>query len=329
MSEAALQTPPEKSDSRRIGLFFAILAVLALLQLAIGQATLPQSWIAPASIVISVIFVATPILAIYVAAGHRWTWKLALGFLLGGALAHYGSYQFGTAGTMDVIAGLVKQTGLICWCLGLGALLSTLIRDKNLIVPIAIFLALLDMFLVLTPIGLTQKMLTEHKKESQKVLYDVPAPKAQPAKKGEAPRRPASLAYVGPADFLFLGMFFVAIYRYRMRTKETIRAVIPVLAAYLLIVLLFGGVQIMGVSLGALPALLPIGATIFIVNRKEFTMTKDEKASTLVIAALGLAMLIYGMTRPRPRAVPSPPPAAPVGKESRATPGPASPGQSR
>ena len=328
MSETAIG-PSIGQPKRSLPYFFCILAVLALLQLIIGQILLPESFVLPASILISVIFVATPILAIYVAASHLWSWRTALAFLIGGGLAHYGSYHLGSTGVLDVVAGLVKQTGLICWCLGLGALLSTLIREKNLIVPIAIFLALLDMFLVLTPIGLTQKMLTEHKEQSQKVLYDVPAPKTQATKPGETPKRPASLAYVGPADFLFLGMFFVAIYRFKLRSKETIRAIVPVLACYLMVVLVFGGVRVFGVSLGALPALLPIGATIFIVNRKEFKMTKDEIASTALIAFLMLGALIYGMTRPRPRAVPSPPASAPAPAKSAATPAPASPGQSK
>lgn len=327
MSEALTQNPAP--PNRRLAWFFAILAVLALLQVVIGQVSIPEGVLLIANILVSVIFVATPILAIYVAAGYNWSWKLALAFLVGGAAAHYGSYHMGATGVADVLAGLVKQTGLICWCLGLGALLSTLIRDKNLIVPIAIFLALLDMFLVLTPIGLTQKMLTEHKKESQKVLYDVPAPKTQPAKPGQPIKRPEPLAFVGPADFLFLGMFFVAIYRFQLRSRETIRWVIPVLAGYLLIVLLFGGMRIAGVSLGQLPALLPIGATIFIVNRKEFKMTRDEVLSTLLIAALGVGLLIYGMTRPRPRAAPLPPPDAQAPAKSAPMQGQASTGPPR
>lgn len=328
MSEE-LAVEPQVAQNRSLILYFGMLGVLALLQLAVGQLTVPDSLLFPASVLISIIFVATPILAIYVAASFPWKWPVALAFLVCGGLAHYGSYHLGSAGLLDVVAGLIKQTGLICWCLGLGALLSTLIREKNLIVPIAIFLALLDMFLVLTPIGLTQKMLTEHKAESQKVLYDVPAPKATPTKPGETPKRPSSFAYVGPADFLFLGMFFVSIFRFGLRSRETIRWVVPVLAGYLLVVVLFGSVHVFGISLGQLPALLPIGATIFLVNRKEFKMTRDEVFSTLLITAIGLGLLIYGMTRPRPHVVLSPQAPAPSGSRPAKKPVPTQAGLPR
>lgn len=36
------------------------------------------------------------------------------------------------------------------------------------------------------------------------------------------------------------------------------------------------------------------------VNRKEFKLSKDEWASTGVVAALGIALLVWGATRPKP-----------------------------
>lgn len=314
---------PQKTY-RGIPRFFGLLLALGALQIGLGFLTFPAGLIPFLNLAVSVIFVATPILAIFVAASDPWDWKLALLFLVFGAAAHFGIEALRPSGVVGVLLSVVRQLGLISWCMGLGALLSTLIRERNLIVPIAIFLALLDMFLVLTPVGLTQKMLTQNAEASKKVLYNVPAPKVEQPKGEKAPPpKVEAQAYVGPADFLFLGMFFVALFRFQMRTQETLRAIIPVLAAYLLIVLLLGSVTIGGVSLGALPALLPIGATIFIVNRKEFVMTRDEIASTAVIAGLGLALLIYGATRPRKAPRPpattrpaAPSPSAPAPKQS-------------
>ena len=105
-----------------------------------------------------------------------------------------------------------------------------------------------------------------------------------------------SLAFVGPADFMFLAMFFVALYRFQMRTRETLLAIVPVLAGYLSIVLLAGHVSFGPVSLAAMPALLPIGATVLIVNRREFKLTKDEKYSSFLIIGVGLAVVTWRMS---------------------------------
>jgi hypothetical protein len=295
------------APQKRLGWFFAILGALAILELLLTMVVVPTGLVPLASIVISVIFVATPIFAIFVGSGYRWTPWLAIGFLAGGALVHVACVTIHATGATALVLSLLRQIGLITWCLGLGAFLSTLIKDKNLIVPIAIFLAMLDMFLVLTPIGLTQKLMTEHGKEAKKALYEVPAPKTAPTPKGQPTAPPEALAFVGPADFLFLGMFFVALYRFSMKTRQTLLWIVPVLAAYLLIVLLAKNASFFGVPLGMLPALLPIGVTIFLVNRDEFNLNKDEKLSTAVLTAIMLVVLIYGMSRPRQAPVPSKP----------------------
>ena len=93
-------------------------------------------------------------------------------------------------------------------------------------------------------------------------------------------------------------------------------AVIPVLIAYLLLVLLVGG------FFSALPALLPIGVTIFIVNRKEFKLSKDEMQGTLLVIAIGIGLIIWGATKPVPRAEPAPREYDQAGKVQVAKPAP-------
>jgi len=86
------------------------------------------------------------------------------------------------------------------------------------------------------------------------------------------------------------------------------KALIWALSAYLIFVL--------GTGI-SMPALVPIGLVVLLVNRKEFKLSKDEWASTAVVGALGVGLLIWGATRPKP-----------VEKKSSATeqtqPGPAS-----
>ena len=132
-----------------------------------------------------------------------------------------------------------------------------------------------------------------------------------------------AMAYVGPADFLFVGMFFAAVHRFKMRTHETFRAVGGALIAYLLIVLLLGHISIGAVSLGMLPALVPIGVAVLWTNWREFTLTKDELQSTIGVAVVMLALLIWASTRPKPRPEPLQTAASQAAPGPQATPAPA------
>lgn len=278
--------------------FFGALALLALLAAILSSpAVVISPHMAPwADIIVTIVFVSLPILALFIAAGHAWTPRLALCFLVPGALLYFGTV--GTqSGPLALVYPIIKSIGLICWCLGLGALLATLLKEKNLVVPVAIFLALLDMCLVLTPIGLTHQIMAQLPKVTQSALYDIPKPRTAPPKKGEESAPLQTLAEVGPADFIFLSMFFVALYRFKLRTRQTLFWILPVLACYLLVVMVFGRLSIGPVSLGALPALLPIGATVLLVNWKEFDLDKEEKLSTALIAIVMLGVLCYGMSR--------------------------------
>jgi hypothetical protein len=74
----------------------------------------------------------------------------------------------------------------------------------------------------------------------------------------------------------------------------------------------------------AMPALVPIGLVTLLVNRKEFKLSKDELASTLVLAVLLVSGLIYLATRKKaPPAEPLPSAAAQESQKSEASPAPA------
>ncbi|MBI1757132.1 MAG: hypothetical protein HYR64_08515 [Fimbriimonas ginsengisoli] len=285
--------------------FALVLGGLALLRVAIGFLPVPTSFLVTASLLVSAVFVAAPILALYRGAAHPWGLRSA-GMLLGaGAITHIVcalAVARMQQGLGLALLGAVGQAGLVCWCLGLGAIVAGLLKDRNLLLPVAIFLAFLDIFLVATPVAPTTRLIQARKEQFAQIAYTVPKPEAVPQS-----GRARTLAYVGPADFFILATFFVAIHRFRMRSRETLLVIVPTLIGYLLIVLLLGGVRVGGVSLAQLPALLPIGAVVLIVNRREFKLTRDEKVATLAVAGLGLLLVIWGATRRAPQAAPLPP----------------------
>ncbi len=310
-------TEPSESHRGGIRAFFLTLFGLAVLRVLLGYLAVPLPLIPFAKVLVGAIFLGAPIMALFFAARARWTPALATAFVVGGLALHFGPAVVAgsiSPGPLAGILGAVAQAGLPIWCAGLGALIATLVKEKNILIPIAIFLVIFDAFLVLTDVGITQQILQKAPKVFESVALSIPSVQTAPTA-GQV--RPA--AYAGPADFVFLAMFFIALFRFRMRTAETLRAVVPVLLAYLLLVVLVGV---------PLPALVPIGLTVLVVNRREFRLTRDEWAATGLVAVLGAGLLIWGMTRPRPTPPPEPAPTAtgPVNPAPPGSPAPAGPG---
>lgn len=268
--------------TQTLGVFFATLFGLFLAQIGLAFLDIPPALLLPANFFVTVLFVAAPILALYRGAAFPFKWFHAVLFILVGVGGQYASRM----GPLGIFSGALGNLFLACWCVGLGALLATLLREKNMILPIALFLALLDIFLVLTPVGPTAKFVKENQKTFSKVAYQVPKASTKEEKKQVGRAAPA--AFVGPADWIFLSMFFVCLFKFGMRTRETMKWMIPTLIGYLAIVL-FTGLP--------LPALLPIGACVLIVNAREFRLTKDEKVGVAVAVALGLGLIAFGLTR--------------------------------
>lgn len=303
-SERSLRQPGTR-------MLLIVAGVLALLRIGTAYLAVPAGLATFLSVLATLIFVAWPILAIFRAAGDRWDAKTGFILLGIGVALHLGGVLVARFGLHDQGPGAVflialAQSGLLLWCVALGALLSMLIRDKNLLLPVAIFLAGLDMFLVFAPVGIARQIVEKNPELFKSVAYTVPK-----VATGEPTGMIVPMAFVGPADFFFLAMFFVAICRFNMRVHETLKWIVPVLLGYLAIVMLAGGVRIGPISLGMLPALLPIGLTVLLVNRKEFKLAKDEKAATVVVGliAVALAGLAIWMSlkasKPGPQVVPS------------------------
>jgi len=241
-------------SKRGIEVFFVTLVVVAILRVVLqSYADVPISLLKVANIGMGALFLGGPLLALCFAARDQWSRKMAVEFVIAGLVLQIGcfvlnSQVFKDPGLASQVTNALGQIGLPIWCVGLGALLATLIKDKNIVVPIAIFLAFLDMFLVFSPLGVTQMMI-KRMDVLPAIAVQVPRAVQQNSAQHVSPG-----ALAGPADFLFLAMFLVA-----------------------------------------LPALVPIGIVVLLVNWKEFDLTKDEKLSTALVAMLGASLFIWGM----------------------------------
>lgn len=285
-------------------MFWLAVAALFVLRVLLSAIPLPL-W---TTFIVAPIFIGLPILALFRASEGNWTAKTGFLWLGLGVAAHAGGAlllaSMPRAGYPSVVVDALAQSGLLVWATGLGALVGLIIKDKNLILPVAIFLAGFDIFLVFTPNTFTAQMVQQNAPVFQAVAMKVPAVKEVP-KPGERPEerapRAVPLGYVGPADLIFSMMFFVVLHRFALRTRETAKWLAVVLVGYLALVFL--------TPLGMLPALVPIGATVLIVNASEFKMTAEEKLGLLLATLLALALASYGIYQRANYRPPAKPPA--------------------
>lgn len=286
------------SEKRGLKTFGLIAASLFLLNVALRYMTVPVSLIPFLSVVSTLVYIGMPIIAIYYAASYDWKTKTAFAFLVPGALVHVCTvlllqYALDEAGFATVLVQALGQSGILIWTLGLGVLLAIFIRDKNLMIPVAIFLIGFDMFLVFNPSAPTARLMREGSFNAQAVLMSVPQVKAEGDESGTI----ESLAYVGPADLLFSAAFFTLMFRFKMRTRRTLQWLIPVLTLYLAIVIFFGTEMIGPLSLSMLPAMVPIGLTVLFVNRKEFKLQSQEVMGVFIVSMMAVALASYGVYR--------------------------------
>ena len=263
----------------------ALLALFGLLWVVNSAVAVPIAWLGAANVVVTVVFVALPIVIIAVAARLNWPPLVAIltgivclcivVFLRGGGIALDGVVQIARFG----------------WPAALGILITGLIKDKNLLLPIAIVLATVDILAVFAPAGTVKQSL-----ESPTIRPIFDAMAYQVPEAGTA--RP--LAQMGPADPLFIAMFLYAVRKFKMRFKQTILWLIPALVAYLFIVLVYGDQSLWGVPLGALPALVPVGIVVALTNAREFKMSKQEAFMTIGVAALCASLIVALFTFWRP-----------------------------
>lgn len=286
------------SQDRRGGLsqFFILLGLMAAINVALSFIAVPREATLAIGIAIGVLFLVAPIVAIYRGSDHPWTPTLALGFVGAGAVIQIVAgvvvANGWASGAPAAAISAIGQMGLMIWCIGLGALLATkAIREPNLLIPVSVFLIAFDILLVLTPVGTVQHVLKAAPKVFTSMAYKVPAVSDR-VTLGPV----GAAAHIGPADFLFLAMFFVAMFRFGMNAKATVFALVPTLLLYMGAVFMFG----------PLPALPPIALCFLIANAPHFKLKRDEWIATGVLTLI-LAVIIGAISarsKSRPELLP-------------------------
>ena len=79
------------------------------------------------------------------------------------------------------------------------------------------------------------------------------------------------------------------------------------LVLYLLVVVFAGDARIGPLSLGMLPAMVPIGLTVLLVNWREFKLQGQEIAGVVLVTVLAAGLAWFGIYRANQQAPPAEP----------------------
>lgn len=139
----------------------------------------------------------------------------------------------------------------------MGLLVSLILRHPNIILPVAGFSALVDIWTVF--LGPTGKAVANAPHVVQAVSVALPDP-------GQSY---APVSFIGPADVIFFAMFMAAIYRLKMEPVRTFWFTFPLLTLGMASVIRFSRIP-------GLPALILIGTAVIVGNWKHFRLTKQE-----------------------------------------------------
>ncbi len=276
--------------------FAGCLLVLCFLGWLVAVLRLPEAWAEAGSVVASVGFVALPIVALYFGGMLDMRAVPLVGFLgMGLVGVVFSRFLLGKDFFPFWLSGAgvgLSQAFTLLWCWALGSLVARLLRDKNIVLPVAVVLITVDVISVWAPVGPVKQFLSYEagQRAFEAVAYQVP-------RLGQAIESPLTpIAYVGPADFVFIAMFFGVIHRFGMRKRETLAGLVPTLALYLVVVIGFGDWTVWGIPLSAMPALLPVGVVVVWVNRKEFHLSRLEKWLTAGVVVLCVVLMVVAFS---------------------------------
>lgn len=291
----------EMERHRALTLVAVVVAFLVLTWITFSVSVPPQ-FLAAASVASTVLFMFLLVCGIFLSAGLDWTPKRAAAVLLVGValLFLFSSVRSAEGLWLGGVIQAALQLARVVWPVALGILVGTLVRDKNLLVPIALFLITFDLLLVLAPTGPTRAMMKQPitRQAFDMLAYQVPAPRSQAV---EPSVRPQPLAQIGPADSLFLAMFAFALYRFGMQVRKTFAWMVVALILYLGVVIFAGSTSVVGIPLKMLPGLVPMGIVVLAVNRREFSFSPEERRLVYGVIAVCLFLILSAFLLPRLR----------------------------
>lgn len=185
----------------------------------------------------------------------------------------FAAYQFVPAHLHRTLLMGVSIT-LGCACLGI--LIAPIIREPNVLLPVALVSMPIDILGAMTPIGFTQNVVAHNPGLVQNL--SVPVPSFGGGLHGGI----HAIGFIGPGDALFMAFFFAVVLRLQMNTRGTFWLMYALLTATMLIVLVEGY---------NIAALVPMGLAILLANSRYFKLKRAEVFATIYAGGMILVLV--------------------------------------
>lgn len=161
---------------------------------------------------------------------------------------------------------------IISLCFSFGSLLSFIVKEKKLLVPVMLCCALIDFWTC--TVGFTHQVMSKVPEAVSAVSTGVPMLGGMGI----------NLATIGPGDFIFVSLVFAAVLRFDLNIKKTFWLIFGFMYIAMLLIV-FG-------LLPFVPALICVCLGTLLANIGLFDFEKQEKISMTVVFALLFAVLV-------------------------------------
>ncbi len=178
-----------------------------------------------------------------------------------------------------IVTPLLRGLTITLSCAFFGILLSRIIREPNVLLPVALVAMPIDYLGAMTSIGFTQNVVTQNPQLVKALSVPVPAVGGSSHHHGAL----HAVGFIGPGDALFMAFFFAVVLRLNLNVRGTFWWMYGLLTATMLLVLSRWGFNI--------AALVPMGLAVLIANGKYFKLKREEVFATLYAAILIVALV--------------------------------------
>jgi hypothetical protein len=186
--------------------------------------------------------------------------------------------ELGMKHPLGVVLYTAGEMFFVLAAASLGILLAQAIRERNILLPAAVFAAFADYFMV--HYG-TVHVALKSGAAGQKLINAMSA--HVPSFHGRLP-----VLTVGMADFVFLAFFFACVYRFDLNFKATFAAFFALLTLSLFFVSI----------VGPIPALAPMALGFVAVNFRRFKLSREELqamgAAAAIVLVVALVYILFG-----------------------------------
>ncbi|MFW5868097.1 MAG: hypothetical protein ACOCX2_09790 [Armatimonadota bacterium] len=282
---------PESVTQRYPGplLVLTLVAMYALLVLTPLAPGIPPI---VGAVVVTVLFTFGALVAASLAARlHLQAWVQAVGLLLG--VVNWFLYAIiGVTSPLARLTAVPLADIFLVFAMILGGLLlSRIVRDRTMVVPVAIVLALADVFTVYLG-GPTGAALEKMPELVEAVSVKLPAVGSATGPAGI--RGLAHIATLGPGDTFFAALFFATVLRFGLSMRRTFGWLFGVTAVALGLIVAIPGMP-------PVPVLPLMGAGFLIANWNDVKLSKREWAymgiafGFLIVLFAGLRYLVQAL----------------------------------